>query len=738
MQNGSAKNREKPPKTSKRKRPLVREAKEEQAERVAESPAPQSEDEYQSQSILQLRPGRVAREPPPAAPPRSSTQAAPKKKRKRKAAPNGQSSGTKKAKIPHVDENSGTPKPGAESSNICEVDSEGYVNGTDVVDDSNEDNVGNGDLMDPQLSDSPPEESRTSPDEPEPPSRQQEKKTEAPTRAMSAVEPNCVEIRSTKLRNGEIAVLKLKKAGIALTGAGWMRVLRGRAHVLGASLTVASRSIYIVSAPTAPFAVTVVPATQPKDPSKRTEQQFSADYEDWFLAMFTNEVCKDGGSPLPPPSGERDECIVLFGESSVSKNIPGKYRQQLEHDPWNPDFPESCSFYVKRAGLPCSPARQAIVPGLSTLDATAKIPRFSLWKGWDRITASLCYQMRSMRCASSVRLLVCGASGTGKSMFARCIVNFLLCNNPQVLFIDTDVGQSEMSPPGLVAAYAVKRMRAGAPAASNRGVPIAARYFGDITPRENPDMYARHVEAVIARGRAVAEDRNAPVVINSDGWVSGTGADLLAYVAQCAAPSHVVSMTFANSREKASLTEALQLVSMDRAFELESPLTGRHLSFSGGSLRDLQMAAYFCKELDEGSVREAGIELLQIACIGEDIENISLSTRFSILNGCVVALADTCGSSKHEQWDVRGFGLVRAVDTTRETLFIVTPLPTAALEQCDGIIVSSGIQLPAAVYLGMAERAVPWIKPPYIEPHVVATAGRMKSRASLVRRYTKG
>jgi len=48
-------------------------------------------------------------------------------------------------------------------------------------------------------------------------------------------------------------------------------------------------------------------------------------------------------------------------------------------------------------------------------------------------------------------VLVCGPGSVGKSTFARYLLNLLLTTRcKKVAYLDTDVGQTEFTPPGLI------------------------------------------------------------------------------------------------------------------------------------------------------------------------------------------------------------------------------------------------------------------------------------------------
>ena len=64
-------------------------------------------------------------------------------------------------------------------------------------------------------------------------------------------------------------------------------------------------------------------------------------------------------------------------------------------------------------------------------------------------------------------VLLCGARNQGKSSFARLLINRALADGP-VRFLECDIGQSELSPPGMISLHTVSEPLLGASAATFR------------------------------------------------------------------------------------------------------------------------------------------------------------------------------------------------------------------------------------------------------------------------------
>eukprot|EP00939_MAST-03C_sp_MAST-3C-sp1_P001356 g1356.t1 len=158
--------------------------------------------------------------------------------------------------------------------------------------------------------------------------------------------------------------------------------------------------------------------------------------------------------------------------------------------------------------------------------------------------------------------VTCGAKGVGKSTWNRYLTNKLLSLNDEeddvagsstsftgnkVLYVETDVGQTELTPPGIVAAHLLDSRDAllGLPYTHIR-VPSAAHYYGATSPDSDPDRYMLciqriflDVESIVRRAESGSVSA---IVVNTCGWVRGLGLDLLGTVVAAARPTHVVEI----------------------------------------------------------------------------------------------------------------------------------------------------------------------------------------------------
>lgn len=155
-----------------------------------------------------------------------------------------------------------------------------------------------------------------------------------------------------------------------------------------------------------------------------------------------------------------------------------------------------------------------------------------------RVWRSLVDRLTTCNAGESHRvLLVMGSKGVGKSTCCRHLLNSMLTNYPEVCYLETDVGQPELGAPGMVSLYRLRSPMLQPSHAEQHGPhECLARYFtGAVAPALQPLLYVRCVRAAFDAYSELAADTPAdgsspvlPVlVVNTMGWVTGLGLELL-------------------------------------------------------------------------------------------------------------------------------------------------------------------------------------------------------------------
>ncbi|KAL6766670.1 hypothetical protein ACKKBG_A36900 [Auxenochlorella protothecoides x Auxenochlorella symbiontica] len=141
---------------------------------------------------------------------------------------------------------------------------------------------------------------------------------------------------------------------------------------------------------------------------------------------------------------------------------------------------------------------------------------------------------------------VVGSKKVGKSTLGRLLVNELLSTHSSVAYLETDCGQPEFGPPGLVSLSLVSRPLTGPPFLHPALPPLASYFVGDVSPASHPQRYAACVAALRAAHGALAPD--APLLVNTHGWTRGAGLEALRDLLAAARPACVAHVSCGDPR----------------------------------------------------------------------------------------------------------------------------------------------------------------------------------------------
>ncbi|KAJ1921755.1 Polynucleotide 5'-hydroxyl-kinase grc3 [Mycoemilia scoparia] len=144
--------------------------------------------------------------------------------------------------------------------------------------------------------------------------------------------------------------------------------------------------------------------------------------------------------------------------------------------------------------------------------------------------------------------MVAGNRSSGKSTFIRYLLNRLLSVKSRIYYLETDLGQSELTPPGVIGLFKIQNPLLGPPFTHATSViPVHATYMGVTTPKDDPDRYSASIRHILELYRSefsvkTSQDTHGQdvesLVINTHGWTKGLGLDLLYLTCQAAIPTH--------------------------------------------------------------------------------------------------------------------------------------------------------------------------------------------------------
>ncbi|BGP35016.1 Polynucleotide 5'-hydroxyl-kinase grc3 [Rhodotorula toruloides] len=412
-----------------------------------------------------------------------------------------------------------------------------------------------------------------------------------------------------------------------------------------------------------------------------------------------------------------------------------------------------------------------------------------------------------------------GPKRVGKSTLAKMLVNQLLERYQRVAYLDTDLGQPEFTPPGFVSLCVVSEPILG-PAFTHLSQPLSSHYLGSTSPASDPSGYLAAISALLStyaleveypsldeapssrrhrRGqpadistRADSPGRyrkRVPLVINTQGWVKGLGADLLAKLKAESQPSHIFSFVEALEsgpsafEDAAPAQPAYSIVppSADAPYFLASlppaPPSPLESKWSAVDLRTLSLVSYF------HSVQSARLPawdfttpLIGLAPYDFDwraergqvaqvhvVEGADIAYELVLhaLNGSVVALVQETSpapsaTSRPFPYDpsaplpspstsrALGLAVVHSISPSTSTLHLLTPVPPPFLASSAPLsLVKGPLDLPIALMLDFtaspadAEQGiagVEWAEVPYLSVDAAEGAGRRRVRRNLMRR----
>lgn len=223
-------------------------------------------------------------------------------------------------------------------------------------------------------------------------------------------------------------------------------------------------------------------------------------------------------------------------------------------------------------------------------------------------------------------IMICGPKSSGKSTFAKLLTNKLLLtpndswNNTAklrqtgVAFLDTDPGQPEYSVPGQLALLHIHTPNFGPPfthpVANSKDKIIQSHSIGALSPSMDTKHYMACVKDLVSRYKQQATMRSCPLIINTPGWVLGTGLEILLDLVLNSKPSSIVYLSKDGPPEVVnSLKEVAKLTPV---FTIPSQ-AGEYTTRTAAHLRTMQCLSYFhLKASSDSALRWSGQPLTSI------------------------------------------------------------------------------------------------------------------------------
>ncbi|KAK1297866.1 Polynucleotide 5'-hydroxyl-kinase NOL9 [Acorus calamus] len=323
--------------------------------------------------------------------------------------------------------------------------------------------------------------------------------------------------------------------------------------------------------------------------------------------------------------------------------------------------------------------------------------------------------------------LICGAKNTGKSTFSRHLLNTLLTRYKRVAYLETDLGQPEFTAPGCLSLHVIDKPTPDLTILCVK-TPERCIFYGDVSSKRDPKSYLNNIFSLYDYFRMqyrssrseISRKAMLPLVINTPGWIKGTGYDMLVEMLRYFVPTHVVKIRITVDSKNLppgafwlDKNEEVQVNVIDiDAARQDSSKRSVLVRKDARLMRDLRLIAYFrqCfpsdmnittyKELAHAlaslppyQVPISAVKVMHLHCEVPNNEN------FHSLNATIVGLAMNYGKSADSTPCVPwcfGLGIVRSIDVSNGLLYIITPVPRCNLEKVD-LLLQGFIEIPTCL-----------------------------------------
>lgn len=428
------------------------------------------------------------------------------------------------------------------------------------------------------------------------------------------------------------------------------------------------------------------------------------------------KLLRVGDTPLKLSTGKSGLAIAIHGKTSHNRDdgacvrLPYLVKCQISlsaiHIVGSHHSKSGPSFSVHTM----NPSEQ---PRLMSLD----IP-----DDWHDSIKDICHRAESSLEGNSPPpvVVVCGPKGSGKSSLCRLLTNNLLNTVASVWYLDTDLGQPELTVPGLVSLTSLRVPLLGPPythlvpghlLGHKRWPASFSHFIGDISPQSHPELYCRAVRSLYLKycqfGMDTSTGKWPPLIVNTCGWIKGVGLDVLAELLSSVHPSHVIELQSSTSSKLPSGlfwlpngTKPANPCSIFNASPLSLPqgdgeapqeminaTDARSLLWHAWAREacglDSWVGCYEGDDLWSDASRLCSLRPLCIAMKSLQISflfleaSLSQDQIFIVLNGSVVGLAEVAPDGEKL---CLSLGLIRSVDAARGLLYIISPLAECGLE----------------------------------------------------------
>uniref|UniRef100_A0A7I5EAU7 CLP1_P domain-containing protein n=1 Tax=Haemonchus contortus TaxID=6289 RepID=A0A7I5EAU7_HAECO len=319
-----------------------------------------------------------------------------------------------------------------------------------------------------------------------------------------------------------------------------------------------------------------------------------------------------------------------------------------------------------------------------------------------------------------------GSQGAGKSTLVRHLVNTNLSEGHPIYLLDTDVGQSEFTPPGCLSLWKMSDPILDVPCTHQAQIYPCCYFYGNITPADDVVRYKEIFDRLLNEFQTRSEPGSL-LIVNTLGWIDGLGSQILSHIFDVSRPTLALSL----SQDRGSFTIP-DWVPIVVHITNKYSIHYNHLTTPGNTikparlmsyqLRDLAIVSYFSSVLPRpvlSAICDATPYCVKFeritVCIPEDYSYVDDRYFLATLNVQIVAL---CSSLEDQPLNTRrvlgidalplisvickgspllkchGYGIIRAIDLDKKLFYIITPIPPSELSKINILARGTDIMVP--------------------------------------------
>ncbi|XP_058832500.1 polynucleotide 5'-hydroxyl-kinase NOL9 [Topomyia yanbarensis] len=334
------------------------------------------------------------------------------------------------------------------------------------------------------------------------------------------------------------------------------------------------------------------------------------------------------------------------------------------------------------------------------------------------------------------KIVVMGGKGAGKSTLCQYLINKSVATFKKVVLIDLDIGQPIQHVPETISVTIVNRPLLGL-TTFDPITPAKCWLFGSLDVVSSPIFYIQNVRRLVQYcHQHKTELANIPWIVNTMGYVTGFGEELMAAILRMLSPTDVVQLVCTNKSLpipnfqntlssdflnqynfnilQSEVQEFCQRKLNFRHHEVNVCYSRKGFTLNAPKRRSVMLLSHLANILNDSSSEWfnevkpfcAPLGKLQILITRED-QTVTEEQLPSVLNATLVYL---CRKTDVNLYECLGIGIVRGVDKNNN-VYLLQSLPPEELAEVTVLAICSS-SLPNAIFLRQSARvqgSIPYV-----------------------------